>query len=652
MEKFIYSFEERPGFWEWAQVALLVANLAWTTACLGGYRPETMVVTSALTGVLVAVHLAARAGKSGGVMGQGDGGFGAYHPAGWWLLPFLGYAAVNVRWISPVEWIGWRDWLGWAQMIAVFWVVLNGVRSKAGRATLFWTLVALAFGAVLLAGYQRWVQPDWLMMGRVQADQFLGRASGPFGIPNSLAALLLLVLPPVLGCALRRGASAVQRVFFGYVASVLALGIVLTVSRGAWLAVAIVVIAWPVVAMGGSVAKRVTWAMGAAAAVAAVVVGLFLTVPLVRERLVSLKTDLGERTRPIMWRGAWKIFEQHPTWGSGGGSYNVLFEKYRPENYQDEPVWAHNDYLNTLSDYGVVGFALFFGACGAIAVGGFRARRRNAMRTMDRMTRGDDEDGLTKAWGAGIAAFLLQLFVDFHFKIPALAMAFAIVSALVVQRVWPMRLRAEGAGVGAGRMRVMLSVVVAALMLGATIGWVRPLYQGEALRYRARQTIDVIAVRGLEVEAWRPVLSEALADLKRAVELAPSNGAAWADLAYATTLWARVEPGGAKAWGIEAEQAADRALALSKVVPEFWLRRAVALDVQGRRVEAGVPLVEALKLAPASATVWYYQAFHLSLDRGERGRARAAVAIALRLDPGNREAQALRDRLADERRAR
>lgn len=39
---------------------MLAANLAWTTLCLGGYRPETMIVTSALTGALLVTHLLAR----------------------------------------------------------------------------------------------------------------------------------------------------------------------------------------------------------------------------------------------------------------------------------------------------------------------------------------------------------------------------------------------------------------------------------------------------------------------------------------------------------------------------------------------------------------------------------------------------------------
>ena len=50
-----------------------------------------------------------------------------WNPAGWWLVPFLGYAAVNVAVVSRVGWLGWWDWLGWAQRVVTFWLVLDVV---------------------------------------------------------------------------------------------------------------------------------------------------------------------------------------------------------------------------------------------------------------------------------------------------------------------------------------------------------------------------------------------------------------------------------------------------------------------------------------------------------------------------------------------
>lgn len=617
---------------ELIQAVVLAGNLVWTTLCLGGYRPETMVITSALTGILLVLHLIGRAIFT--EAGQPT------HPAGWLFLPFLAYAAANVLWITPVPWLGWHDWLWWAQMIAVFWVVLNWTHAKAGTRVLQVTLALLGCAAVVLAAYQIFVQPNWLMLGRQQAEQFIGRASGPFGIPNSLAALLLLLLPPVVAMAIRPGTRMVQRVLFGYIGGVFIFGLVLTVSRGAWIALALTVLGWPLLAGQRNWAwrfRRIGWA---ALAVVSLGAALFFTVPTLRSRFEIMVAEAGERTRPIMWRGAWQLFRENPVWGSGAGSYNVAFEKHRPPQYQLNSQWAHNDYLNTLSDYGSVGFGLFFGVCGWLVIKGIRLGR-GQLTERDNL---DDPLGDKVFWSAvafGLAAFGLQLFVDFHLKIPALAMMLATLAGLLLRRHWPPNQTVDPLR---NRVSQVLGVVAGVTVLLALILFVVPHYRAEALRYSARQAIDRLS--DLEFGDYSETLMPARNALNRAVGIDPTNAQAWGDLAYATSLWAHVAAGDTKKLGRQAEDQAKRALALTTVVPEYWLRQAVALDMQGLWTEAGKSCNRAKQLAPSLALVWYHQAYHLSLNPIAHSEALAAVELCLRLDPGNRPAQLLRHQLA------
>lgn len=616
---------------EWLVAGLVLVNLWWTTLCLGGYRPETMAVTVTLNGAALAGWLALEAWRGRGLR---------LHWAALATLPFLAYAAVNAAWVTPVAWLGWRDWLGWAQMAMVFWAALHGVRGAQAREALFWGLVALGVVAVAMAAYQGFVDPTWLMMGRRQAAQFIGRSSGPFGIPNSLASLLNLLLPPLLALTLQRGAGAVQRVFCGYLAAVFAVGLLLTVSRGAWLALGAALAAWPLLAVPGKT-RRWLWCIAVAALLTLIAGVLYPQLPKVRERVDRLLRDRVEVSRAVLWGAGWELFRERPLLGTGAGSYRVLFERHRPARFWDAPQWAHNDYLNTLSDYGAVGFLLSFGLA-AVFLGRWSALRRD-----DDVVAGERNRAVAR-WRAlraglviGLLAFALQLAVDFSLKIPALAQAAAVAAALAASRADS---RAPALFRRTRRLAWVVPAAAAALVAAMLVVKWLPLYRAEALRYEARESLDLVARQPPGAAGSESPSRHARERLSRAVTMDPANAQAWSDLADALIQGAREEPAGSAEFGRQAEAAAARALALSESVPEFWLRRGVALDLQDRWRDAWADFAQALVLAPRRADVWYYYACHLSLRDLES--AKMALATCLALDPWNPPALALQRRLA------
>lgn len=605
----------RASAWEWARVALLSANLLWTTLCLGGSLPGTRVAMVVLTAALLAVHLA-----------DPLRGMRA-HPAGWLFAPFLVYAAANVAWVSPVRWLGWIDWINWAQTAAVYWVVLNGVEARACRRALWIVVVGLGVASAALAGYQHFVNPRWIMLGRTQADQFIGRSSGPFGIPNSLGVFMALLIPPVGAQAFGPGRTRAVRALCIVALAALAAGFVLAVSRGAWLALAAAFALRPLLSRGRSFGRRLAGAAVAVGAAAAAVAILYFSFPMMRERADRFVKDAGEHSRPILWRGAWGIFREHRVFGGGAASFDALFEAYRPEGFHDQPVYAHCDYLNTLCDYGAVGFVLLFGAAGLVAWRCMGAR------------------GFAGAAFTGLVAFALHLLVDFHLKIPALAMIFATIAALVTADAWHVR-RAQETGAPLVRRLVRGAALLAAAgALAVAALWAVPIYRAEKIRSLARATIDKMAKAGNDVSGQGAILASDRVSFERAVALDPENAQAWADLAYVDSLQALVVPKETVGLGVKVEKEAARAVGLCPVIAEFWIRRGTGLDMQYRWLEGGDCFVRALQLAPTRADVWYYQAYHLSLASTETGAALAATELCLRLDPGFLLAQALRQRL-------
>jgi hypothetical protein len=579
--------------------------------------PGPKVVMIILTGALIAVHLVDPSRR------------GRPHPAGWLFIPFVAYAAVNLAWVSPVRWIGWFDWLNWAQMVAVFWIVLNAVESPGSRRFLCALLVALGVVAAAMASYQHFVDPHWMMLGRHQIPQFIGRATGPFGIPNSLGVFFALLIPPVGAVAFGRGRSPGLRILCAAALCTFAAGFVMAISRGAWIALAGAFALRPLLTPGASFGRRIATALAVVLLASAAVALLYNTYPLMRERSIEFVHDVGERTRPIIWRGTWRIFEAHPVVGGGAGAFDVLFEKYRPEGFRDEPIYSHCDYLNTLADYGVVGFALFFGP---VAYLGWRTSR---------------VDGLAAAAWTGLLAFFLHLLVDFHLKIPALAMIVATVSALVVREAWPRGAAAPAGGpVRSGTSLAVAWFAAAAVMVFAVF-CAAPRYEAEKFRWAAREKIDKMAAAGVDVSGQRAAMTAVSAGLDRAISLNPQDAQAWSDRAYADSLWSLIEPERTVELGVAAERDAAKAIAICPIFAEFWVRQGAGLDMQYRWIEGGGSFIRALQIAPVRADMWYYQAYHLSLKRTEIGPAMAAVDLSLRLDPGFLLAQVLRQRLAN-----
>lgn len=619
---------------DWAVVGLVLADLWWTTLCLGGYRPETMPVTAGLIAAAVVVWLALDGWRRRGLELR-------------WValatLPFLVYAAANVQWVSPVPWLGWRDWRGWVMMTAVFWVVLHGVRGRRPRAVLFGGLALLGVVAVAMATYQRLADPRWLMMGREQAAQFLHRSSGPFGVPNSLAAFMALLLPPTLALGLRRGAGALERVIWGYLAILYACGLLMTVSRGAWLALGAALVAWPALAMrpGG---KRWLASLGVLGLILLAVGAAAWRDTEVRHRLDVWWQVPVERSRAVMWRAGWQLFRGAPLVGTGAGSYNTVFERHRPAGFGDDVQWAHNDYLNTLSDYGLVGFLLSFGLGAALVRPWLKRLREEGGAAAAPAPDASRPGALRTGLAIGLLAFALQLLVDFNLKIPALAQAAAALLALAMpqpdgaHRDWFSRTVRLPWTVSAAAVFVVLAAM--------PLRWL-PVCRAESLRYGAAERLGSIErhpqVRSTQIHR----LAAIRRSLWSAVRLDPANGDAWNDLAAVLIQQAREEPKAAAQLGREAEHAAGQALSRSKAVPDFWVDHGLACDLQGHWRDAWADFTTALTLAPHRADVWYYYAYHLSLC--DLSSARAALMTCLRLDPWNPQALALQKQLSANR---
>jgi len=259
---------------------------------------------------------------------------------------------------------------------AVTFVTLAGMGGSLGVAC------GVAAGTTALAGY-------------ALADRGLAQSQGkllaePLGYANALGGLCAIgfVIVAVLGWRVRKNAALAG--VAAAAAAVLVAALSLTSSRGSWTAL----VAALVVVFAGAMRVR------AAVAVVAALVGVsVLTAFTTAPRLLQARGDY--------WHSAWRVAEHHPLGGSGAGTFDLGWAAYGDLTRWGEALDAHNLYLETLAELGIVGLVLVLGLLVPAAA---------ALRS-DRLPAG--------AWAAlaGAVAYLVHAGLDWDWEMPAVTVA-------------------------------------------------------------------------------------------------------------------------------------------------------------------------------------------------------------------------------------
>ncbi|CAN0303740.1 unnamed protein product [Phaeothamnion confervicola] len=128
--------------------------------------------------------------------------------------------------------------------------------------------------------------------------------------------------------------------------------------------------------------------------------------------------DVEERVDPS--GQALAIYRDFPLFGSGAGTFYTVFSRYRGEDILPFFDFVHNDYVQMLTDTGVIGLALV----GAFALMALVAALLAQARRRDPLAR-----GMGFAAVMGIVSLGIHSAVDFNLQIPANAFAFMLLLA-------------------------------------------------------------------------------------------------------------------------------------------------------------------------------------------------------------------------------
>jgi len=287
-------------------------------------------------------------------------------PLAFWLVAsYLGVYALSVLWI-PTSQVGSFEaqFMTLAQMATLFLISVNllgdgAFRRKALRAFGWWT--ALVAVATLIGVFG------------VQLDEE-GRNSIAMQDPNVTAALFSLGALCVAGDErlLGRARSAGRAALSLAAVGILGLAVLRTGSRGGLLAFSTGFVALAV--CGGRKTRAAR--LGVAAVMLALTAGLvqreFSQGTATAARLQRSWTEGDTAGRTEIYDEAWRMFEERPLLGWGGG--NNRFVLGARLDYPDRD--AHDVFLAVLTEVGLLGGAGFFLALLYALLNGWRGARR------------------------------------------------------------------------------------------------------------------------------------------------------------------------------------------------------------------------------------------------------------------------------------
>jgi O-antigen ligase len=245
------------------------------------------------------------------------------------------------------------------EWFVIYFLVVEAFKEKkhiyVALSVFIFTAMATSFDSIC---QYHWGHPDIFFGYPLTIDH---RATAGFTHPNSLGGFLTVVIPLLLGGSLIKGKSSGWKfvpVFF----IIAVWSLVLTFSRASWLGVIIGVLFFAFFAWN----KRFLRVVLIFCLLAVLIGPFFLNSPQLREefRLSDKNVSVTTGWRWQVWKDSLEMIKEKPLLGHGINTFMPLFQEYR-SNISGQagdiwtPTYAHNTFLQLLTETGILGFAMF-----------------------------------------------------------------------------------------------------------------------------------------------------------------------------------------------------------------------------------------------------------------------------------------------------
>jgi len=347
---------------------------------------------------------------------------------------FASYIAIRAL-FSPEEYLARRDLFTALSGLALYLLVALNLTSSRVRLLLVGGILALALADCAIGAVQFFKGLNFMPFPFLPRPDYGPRASGFYGYPNHFAGFLEMVFLMGLSVAVWSRCRAWIKLLVGYICGMCLLGMLATGSRGGYISITIgllVFVLLSLVLIGKLGSGRVLGLL-LAGIVLVGVVGWGVRQVVSKSWLIQSRageTLTVDVTRMHLWQAAGKQFRLNPVVGTGSGTYLYYGRQFRSPAIHTDPVHVHNDYLELLAEYGILGIvaaAMFLET--HLRQGWNSFTRRISQRTSQEL----NSNSLALTIGALSAAVscLVHSLLDFNLHIPANVLVAAVIFGLL-----------------------------------------------------------------------------------------------------------------------------------------------------------------------------------------------------------------------------
>jgi O-antigen ligase len=406
-------------FCERGLLATVLAMLVWAPIATGSTRTSQFLVLLGLGVVMCAFWLVR--------IWVRDQYRVLFPPLTWTALAFIGYAIWRYTQVD-YEFDARLELLQIILYGLVFFAILDNLTSGEHIQIFLFALITLAMLNAFYAIYQYFTDSRHILWFQ-KPIVYRGRGSGTYVCPNHLAGLLEMILPVALAYTVTGRLKSLTKVFVGYAALAMAAGIGVTLSRGGYLATAASLIVFFVLLLWNRDFRLPA-------------IGL-LVLLLTTSTFFGVRSWQAERRfanaqqynmRTLYWKPAIAMWKENFWFGVGPSHYDWRLRKWRQWQLQGRPLYAHNDYLNTVAEYGTTGGIVVLAALGALGWGVIRSWKY-VRRSNEISTRTSNRSAVVLGCAIGLLAILFHSVTDFNMHVPANAIVAMTLMAILTSHI-------------------------------------------------------------------------------------------------------------------------------------------------------------------------------------------------------------------------